>query len=109
MCGVAGYASRQRPIGPVAFERSLDAMHHRGPDGRGAWFGCDGRIALGHTRLAIVDPDGGRQPLSNERGDVHAVVNGEFYDDVRIRRDLEARGHRFSTRSDSELDRKSVV
>jgi asparagine synthase (glutamine-hydrolysing) len=103
MCGITAYVSRERPIAPEQFERSVAALHHRGPDGRGTWFNVDRTVALGHTRLSIVDLEGGQQPLHNEDRSVWAVVNGEFYDDARLRAELEADGHRFATRSDSEL------
>jgi asparagine synthase (glutamine-hydrolysing) len=64
---------------------------------------ASGRVGLGHARLAIIDLDTGDQPLENEDGQLHVVVNGEFYDFERIRAELEARGHRFRTGSDSEI------
>ncbi len=103
MCGITAYVSRERPISSECFGRGVEALHHRGPDGSGTWFNSERTVALGHTRLAIVDPEGGRQPLSNEDQSIWAVVNGEFYDDLRLRAELEAEGHRFATRSDSEL------
>lgn len=103
MCGIVAYAARSRPIDPAAIERALAALHHRGPDGRGRWANPERTVALGHTRLAIVDLENGQQPLCNEDQSVWAIVNGEFYDDVRLRSQLEREGHRFGTRSDSEL------
>jgi asparagine synthase (glutamine-hydrolysing) len=84
-------------------EAGTAALHHRGPDGRAQWISSDGRVALGHTRLSIIDLATGDQPISNEDGSIHIVVNGEFYDFERIRAELESRGHRFKTRSDSEI------
>lgn len=98
MCGVVavfGRAERE------AVERAVEALHHRGPDGRGIAM-VDG-AALGHTRLALVDAEGGAQPIANEDGSMACVVSGELYDDAHLRRMLESRGHRFRTRSDSEL------
>ncbi len=103
MCGIVALLSPQRAISRGALERATTALSHRGPDGRGARVLHGGRVALGHTRLALVDPAGGAQPITNEDESVVAVVSGELYDDARLRRDLEARGHRFRTRSDSEL------
>ena len=104
MCGIAGIL-RLTCDGPPpardALDVLLDAQAHRGPDDEGRF--ADGSIALGFRRLALVDPPGGAQPLSSEDGAIHAVVNGELYDDVRERRDLEARGHRFRTGSDCEV------
>jgi asparagine synthase (glutamine-hydrolysing) len=81
----------------------MTALHHRGPDGRQHWMASDGRAALGHTRLSIIDLTTGDQPISNEDRTIHIVVNGEFYDFERIRCELEARGHGFRTKSDSEI------
>ena len=94
------------PAGSVAGEDlrpGVQALHHRGPDGRGVWVSGDASVALGHTRLAIMDPVGGSQPICNEDGTVCASVNGEIYGFERQRRELEAKGHRFSTASDSEV------
>jgi asparagine synthase (glutamine-hydrolysing) len=82
---------------------ALDVMRHRGPDDSGTWLKPESGIGLGSVRLAVMGLADGRQPLSNETGDVRAVVNGEFYDFERLRADLESRGHRFASSSDSEL------
>ncbi len=102
MCGIVAVRS-QRALPPGSFERALDALHHRGPDGRGTYRSIDGQVMLGHTRLAVVAPEHGAQPLTSEDGRVVAVVNGEFYGDDVLRRALEKRGHRFRSGSDSEL------
>lgn len=78
-----------------------EAIVHRGPDSDG--FFRDDRIALGARRLSINDIDGGRQPISNETDDVHLVCNGEIYNSPGLRRELEARGHRFRTGTDIEV------
>jgi asparagine synthase (glutamine-hydrolysing) len=75
-------------------------MSHRGPDGRGVWI--RGGLALGHTRLAVIDRELGGQPIENEDGSIVAIVNGELYG-FEAQPALEARGHRFRSRSDSEL------
>lgn len=77
-----------------------DALRHRGPDGEG--FHAEPRLALGHRRLAIVDLAGGAQPMATEDGSVVVVFNGEIYNHGALRRELEALGHRFRTRSDTE-------
>ena len=102
MCGVVAIASWR---GPVSFPigRALDALAHRGPDDRAHWSSTDGHVTLGHTRLAIRVSVGGKQPLVSEDGKVVAVVNGEIYGAVKLRAELEAAGHRFSTQSDSEI------
>jgi len=78
-----------------------DVMRHRGPDEEGLL--VDGPVGLGHRRLSIIDLAGGRQPIGNEDGTVSIVFNGEIYNFGELRRDLEARGHQFTTRSDTEV------
>src|SRR5213075_1510934 len=75
-------------------------LAHRGPDDAG--FHSEPGLALGFRRLSIVDVAGGAQPLSNEDGTVWIAYNGEVYNHVDLRRELEARGHRYRTRSDTE-------
>src|SRR5438128_3762371 len=77
-----------------------DVLHHRGPDGEGLW--VEGSVGLGFRRLAIIDVEGGAQPMSNEDGSVWIVFNGEIYNHAALRPELEARGHRYRTRSDTE-------
>jgi len=78
-----------------------DAQAHRGPDDWGVW--SDGRCALGHRRLSIIDlSEAGRQPMSNARGDVRITFNGEIYNFQHLRRELEGLGHVFRTRTDTE-------
>src|SRR5262245_53388709 len=96
MCGIAGALARRPEDAPPAraVELFAAAMVHRGPDGFG--FHADGPVELGHRRLSIIDlSDAGRQPMTNEDGSVAIVVNGEIYNHVELRRDLEAKGHRF--------------
>ncbi len=101
MCGVI---ARWGPPGErdalrARITAGLEAIGHRGPDGRGIWIG-DG-VALGHARLAVIDLEGGAQPISH--GGIHAVINGELYGFEAQRAELAARGHVFRTRSDSEV------
>ncbi|KAI8977412.1 asparagine synthase [Mycotypha africana] len=84
-------------------DTALEYIHHRGPDSRGKYVSPDGRCALGHVRLSILDLAGGQQPLSNPSGKIQSVVNGELYDFERIRGELEGQGHFFKTKSDSEI------
>jgi asparagine synthase (glutamine-hydrolysing) len=79
------------------------ALLHRGPDGAGIWVSNTRQVALGHVRLSIIDPEHGAQPISNEAGTVHAIVNGEFYGFEELRRQLIALGHVFRSKSDSEI------
>jgi asparagine synthase (glutamine-hydrolysing) len=104
MCGIAG-ALAPRPHEPPpqgAAERFAAAMVHRGPDGHG--FFHAGPVALAHRRLSIIDlSEAGRQPMTNEDGQVAIVVNGEIYNHAELRADLVAKGHRFKSGSDSEV------
>ena len=93
----------QRQATETALKRATAAMEHRGPDGQRHWTDPSGLVGLGHARLSIIDLSTGDQPLANEDGSIHAVVNGELYDFEARRAELEARGHRFKTRSDSEI------
>lgn len=77
------------------------ALHHRGPDGHGLFVGR--RVGLAHTRLSIIDLAGGAQPLTNEDGSVLVVFNGEIYNYLELRAELEVSGHRFHTHSDTEV------
>lgn len=103
MCGITAVLSRHSPISPDTMRAGTASIHHRGPDGRAHWIAADARVALGHTRLSIIDLTTGDQPIANEDESIHIVVNGEFYDFDRIRSELQARGHRFRTKSDSEI------
>jgi asparagine synthase (glutamine-hydrolysing) len=103
MCGIVGLFSAERPVAVEALRRATRALHHRGPDAARDWLSPSARVGLGHARLSIIDLEHGQQPLSSHDGQVHVVVNGEFYDFERIRSELEGRGHRFRTGSDSEI------
>ena len=81
--------------------RRLSLIRHRGPDQFGIY--VDGRVALGSARLSIVDLSTGQQPIANEDGNLRIVFNGEVFNHVELRPELEARGHRFSTHSDTEV------
>ncbi len=77
------------------------ALHHRGPDGQGVL--VEGPVGLGHARLAIIDLEGGAQPLGNEDGSIQVVFNGEIFNYLELRADLVKRGHVFRTASDTEV------
>ena len=102
MCGIGGYWNFRsgRPADESVVLAMMRCIAHRGPDADGAFI--DGSLALGHRRLVVVDPTGGVQPMGNEDGTVQVVFNGEIYNHADIRKELEARGHRFRTRSDTE-------
>jgi asparagine synthase (glutamine-hydrolysing) len=102
MCGIAGIVGldQDSTVDRGRLERMRDVLRHRGPDGEGLWLG--GPVGLGHRRLAIVDIPGGAQPMTNEDETVYVVYNGEIYNHESLRRELEARGHRFRSRCDTE-------
>jgi len=102
MCGICGiYSIDDRPIDEHLLRQMTKSIAHRGPDGAGIHLG--GRIGLGHRRLSIIDIEGGAQPLTNEDDSVHVVFNGEIYNFVELRAELESSGHKFKTRSDTEV------
>jgi asparagine synthase (glutamine-hydrolysing) len=103
MCGIAGIASfdpQHRP-GAEQLRAMCDTLVHRGPDGYGGEVRDD--VALGMRRLAVIDVAGGQQPIFNEDRSVRVVFNGEIYNYRELRKELEARGHRFATHSDTEV------
>ena len=101
MCGIAGIVSDTGGSLESRLRPMIDAQAHRGPDAWGVW--SDGRCALGHRRLSIIDlSEAGRQPMSNARGDIRITFNGEIYNFQRLRRELESLGHGFRTRTDTE-------
>jgi asparagine synthase (glutamine-hydrolysing) len=103
MCGIAGIAALDstRDIGPDAVFPMLQTLQHRGPDDEGVH--CATGIALGHRRLSIIDVQGGHQPLPGRVDTTQIVINGEIYNYRELRTELETRGHRFRTQSDSEV------
>ena len=103
MCGIAAIFSRQAPVAPATIERATRSLYHRGPDGQRHWISADGRVALGHARLSIIDLATGDQPIASEDEQTRIIVNGEFYDFEAIQNELERGGHRLRTRSDSEI------
>lgn len=107
MCGITGWVSFDRDLRAAEAAATLDAMTQtmscRGPDDRGTW--TDGHASLGHRRLAIIDLPGGRQPMAVDtpEGPVALVYSGEAYNFTALRGELTARGHRFTTDSDTEV------
>jgi asparagine synthase (glutamine-hydrolysing) len=103
VCGICGVVALEaaRPIDPTSLDPMLDSLVHRGPDEDGQV--VLGPAGLGIRRLAIVDVEGGQQPLASEDGQVQVVCNGEIYNSPELRSQLIARGHRFATRSDCEV------
>lgn len=105
MCGIVGFATTSRlalPQDQAVLERMLASVRHRGPDDEGRLL--DSRIALGHDRLSIIDlSEHGRQPMGNENSRIQVVFNGEIYNFAELRSQLVAAGHRFSSRTDTEV------
>ena len=102
MCGIAGFYNRDGIKHDTDTACTmLSAIHHRGPDAAGVYM--DDCVALGHARLSIIDLSGGNQPIANEDGTVWITYNGEIYNYPELRKDLEMRGHRFSTTCDTEV------
>ncbi|HEY5705676.1 MAG TPA: asparagine synthase (glutamine-hydrolyzing) [Terrimicrobiaceae bacterium] len=102
MCGICGIFDRSgSPVDGSLLDRMTSVIRHRGPDGDGRFI--DREIGLGHRRLSIIDVEGGSQPIPNEDGTLQVVFNGEIYNFVELRKELESKGHRFATRSDTEV------
>jgi len=103
MCGIAGVLNLRSgpPVELPVLSSMLESLRHRGPDARGIY--RDAAIGMGSVRLRIVDLAGGDQPIGNEDGTMWIVFNGEIFNYVELRPELEARGHRFSTNSDTEV------
>src|SRR5688572_11510341 len=104
MCGILGIAS----VAPVQnrdwLVRGRDAMSHRGPDDSGAWWSPDGRVGLGHRRLAIIDlSPAAHQPMHDDSAALTIVFNGEIYNYRDLKQELAANGHVFGSRSDTEV------
>src|SRR5690349_21414558 len=102
MCGIAGYlpVNGSEPD-PSVLTAMCDRLRHRGPDAAGYFIGRT--VALGHRRLSIIDVAGGDQPLTNEDGTLQIIFNGEIYNYLELRQELVKKGHRFTTRSDTEV------
>jgi asparagine synthase (glutamine-hydrolysing) len=101
MCGICGIATRGETPDADVITRMCDTIVHRGPDGEGRHVAAG--IGLGMRRLSIIDLATGWQPMTNEAGTAHVVFNGEIYNYRELRAELEAKGHRFRTQSDTEV------
>src|SRR5437660_676250 len=101
MCGIAGQIDFEGHVDHRVIDRMCSAMEHRGPDSRGVW--SEGCVGLGMQRLAIIDVAGGDQPIFQEDRQVAVVMNGEVYNFQELRTELRAKGHTFTTRSDTEV------
>ena len=101
MCGITGWISHQVPPQRDVLDRMCDAQIHRGPDDRGVYI--DGPVGIAMRRLSILDVASGHQPIHNEDGSLWIVFNGEIYNYQELRSELEAKGHRFYTNTDTEV------
>jgi len=109
MCGIFGFlAHRKTDVPEIEVLRDMrETMTHRGPDDKGEYIRSKDDqgpfVFFGHRRLSIIDLEGGHQPLSNEDGTIWVLFNGEIYNFQELKSDLERKGHRFQTHSDTEV------
>ena len=104
MCGIVGHIDIKEAIDNSLFTLMRDTLYHRGPDGGSSKLLHDGRVALGHRRLSIIDlTEDGTQPMSNEDGTIWLTFNGEIYNYRGLAKELINSGHVFSSRTDSEV------
>src|ERR1700676_1909454 len=101
MCGIAGIVNfRGGTVEPAQISRLLDQLAHRGPDGAGIWFNAEQNVRFGRRRLAIINPGPtGYQPMASADGRYVITFNGEIYNFIELRRELEADGAIFRTQS----------
>ena len=105
MCGIAGIFNRsRRPVDPAVLRSMARIQRHRGPDDEGYYLNekSGGNVGLGQMRLSIIDLSGGRQPIHNEEKNIWVVFNGEIFNYPELRAELEKKGHRFYTHTDTE-------
>lgn len=102
MCGIAGifYSDINRPVEPNLIEKMCNVIHHRGPDEWGMW--CKDHVGFGMKRLSIIDLSSGKQPIASPEGNIRIVFNGEIYNYRELRLQLENKGYRFLTNTDTE-------
>ncbi|MBZ0232804.1 MAG: asparagine synthase (glutamine-hydrolyzing) [Deltaproteobacteria bacterium] len=101
MCGIAGFSG---PLPPSVLDSFVERLQHRGPDDRGTWYDASAQVGLAHTRLSILDLSSrGHQPMRDVGTGCRITYNGELYNFRKLRSDLEARGHRFFSDTDTEV------
>lgn len=103
MCGIAAIFAREKTYRIEDLQAAVKTLHGRGPDCAHVWSDSEKTIGLAHSRLSVIDLVSGNQPLHSKDGDLHAVVNGEFYDFEKQRKEFEAQGYEFQTKGDSEI------
>jgi asparagine synthase (glutamine-hydrolysing) len=104
MCGIVGAVNNNKEIDRDLVSRMTEVLNHRGPDDSGLWISPDKKIGLGHRRLSIIDlSEAGKQPMSDKDGKLHIVYNGEIYNYLEIRKELEKKGYSFKSKTDTEV------
>ncbi len=105
MCGIAGTFEFRTgaPVDRRVLQRMTDVLSHRGPDDGGMFVSREGDVGLGHRRLSIIDLSSGNQPMADAAEELWIVFNGEIYNFPELKRELQSRGHRFRTASDTEV------
>lgn len=104
MCGIAGVIDIESGINEYALNKMVEAIRHRGPDGQGIWVSACRKVGLGHSRLSIIDlTDAGKQPMGNQNGSIQITFNGEIYNYKVLRAQLENKGYRFRSQTDTEV------
>lgn len=101
MCGIAGFIDKFHPVEALVIKRMLTRIHHRGPDECGIYI--NNNMGFGSVRLSIIDIQGGQQPMPNEDLSLWIVFNGEIFNYIELRRELEEKGHHFRNHSDTEV------
>lgn len=102
MCGIVGIVS-QKKITEAYLHQALQNLGHRGPDGSGVWVNDQNQVILGHTRLSIIDLEGGKQPMHSSDGNLSITFNGEIYNYLSLKNELKALNYQFFTSSDTEV------
>ena len=100
MCGIVGFVSNDKNKGTI-IKKMTDRIYHRGPDEEGYYM--DETISLGHRRLSIIDLEGGTQPMVSKNQNIVVIFNGEIYNYLELKKELETNGHEFMTNSDTEV------
>src|SRR5688572_7546136 len=104
MCGITGYVKFKGAVTEQNCIAMMDAIKHRGPDGSGMYINESKTVALGHRRLSFLDlTEAGKQPMTNENGTIWITYNGEIYNYIELREELEKCGHQFYSHSDTEV------
>lgn len=111
MCGLVGFLAKTcYDTVSADLPRAVSALRHRGPDDAGLFFDPSAGVGLGHRRLSIIDPStAGRQPMASEDGKIQLIYNGEVYNFRELRKELQSKGHRFGSRTDSEVVLRSYM